>query len=90
MKPVEGATHMETASHRGTEPEASPAEAQTAVTPSEGPASPAQVRHGAELSAGCSRYFLQSFNVDCDRCPGCGICEASGAYRHAQHRVVSH
>lgn len=43
MKRVEGAAHVETASDPGTVPEASPAEAQTAVTPSEGPASPAQV-----------------------------------------------
>ena len=90
VKPVEGAAHVETASDRDTVPEASPAEAQTAVTPSEGPASPAQVRHGAELSACCSRYFSLCINVYCDRCPGCGICEAPGAYRHAQHRVVSH
>ena len=51
MKPVEGAAHVEAVSDRGTVPEASPAEAQTAVTPSEGPASPAQVH----IDAGCQR-----------------------------------
>lgn len=54
VKPVEGAAHMETAIDRGTVPEALPAEAQTAVTPSEGPASPAQVCSSADLSLACS------------------------------------
>ena len=54
MKPAEDAVRVEVAGDPGTVPEAPPVEAQTAVTPSEGPASPVQVCYTAELLTGCT------------------------------------